>query len=177
MSVERGLQTYNKVSTKQLTTTGVLIALNLVLNQLTISFGTMLEIGLAFLPIAVLAYMYGPMNAGIAASVADVFGFILRPNGFFFPGFTLNACIMGIIYGIILHKKKITLLRVALATLLVTIIVNLILTPIWLNIMYGSALFAVPRVVKAVLLYPVEVGLLYTLLANFKKLELRRKNG
>lgn len=176
MNIERSLPTtYSKLSTKQLTTTGILIALNLVLNQMTVSFGNLLEIGFAFLPIAVLAYLYGPLHAGIAATIGDLIGFFLRPNGFFFPGFTLNALVMAVIYGLFLHNKKITLLRVALATLSVTIIVNLIMTPIWLNIIYGSPLFAVPRLIKCVILYPIEVGLLYTLLANFSKLESRKK--
>ncbi len=174
MSMERTLTAYNKISTKQLTVTGLLIALNLVLNQFTISFGTLLEIGFAFLPIAMLAYLYGPLNAGLAASIGDIIGFFLRPNGMFFPGFTLNALVMGVIYGFLLHNKKITLPRVAVAVLLVTVIVNLIMTPIWLNIMYGTYFFAVPRLVKAVLLYPVEVSLLYMMLRKFSKVESRK---
>lgn len=162
----------SKISTKQLTITAALIAINLVLNQFTLAFGPLLEIGFAFLPIAVLAYLYGPINAGIASVVADTIGFLLRPNGFFFPGFTLNALLMGIIYGMFFYKKEITLGRVALATLVATVFINLILTPIWLNIMFESPLFAVPRMVKAVLLYPVEVGLLYGLLKSLRKLKL-----
>ncbi|MFO1445108.1 folate family ECF transporter S component [Bacillus sp. Bva_UNVM-123] len=174
MRVERPLTAYNKITTKQLTVTGLLIALNLVLNQFTISFGTTLEIGFAFLPIALLGYLYGPLNTGIAASIGDVIGFLLRPNGFFFPGFTLNALVMGVIYGLLLHNKKVTLPRVAIAVLLVTVIVNLIMTPIWLNIMYGTYFFAVPRVIKCILLYPMEVSLLYMVLRKFTKVESRK---
>lgn len=162
----------SKISTKQLTITAALIAINLVLNQFTLAFGTLLEIGFAFLPIAILAYLYGPFNAGLASVVADTIGFILRPNGFFFPGFSLNALLLGIIYGIFLYKKEVTLVRVALATLVITVLLNLILTPIWLNIMFGSPLFAVPRMIKALLLYPVEVGLLYGLLKSIRKIRL-----
>jgi len=131
----------------------------------------MLEIGFAFLPIAVLAYLYGPIQAGLASTVADIIGFLLRPNGFFFPGFTVNALILGVIYGVFLHNKEITLGRVALATLVVTVLTSLILTPIWLNIMFGSAFFAVPRIIKAVLLYPFEVALLYGLLKSLRKMD------
>lgn len=178
MRVERQISTtYSKISTKKLTTMGLLVALNLVLSQMTLSLGPTMEIGFAFLPIALLAYLYGPINAGIAASIADVIGFLLRPNGFFFPGFTLNALVMGGIYGLVLHKKNITLLRVAAAVLLEAIVVSLIMTPIWLNIMYGSPLFAVPRIIKNVILFPIDVGLLYMLLMNYIKFESRKEHG
>ncbi|MHA6252395.1 folate family ECF transporter S component [Oceanobacillus sp. CAU 1775] len=161
----------SKITTKQLTITAGLIAINLVLNQFTLSFGPLLEVGFAFLPIAVLAYLYGPLNAGIASVVADTLGFVLRPAGFFFPGFTLSALLMGIIYGLFFYKKEITLLRVALALLVTSIVFSLILTPIWLNIMFGSALVAVPRIIKTLLLYPIEVGLLFALLKGMRPLK------
>lgn len=162
-----------KITTKQLTITAGLVAINLVLNQFTLAFGPLLEVGFAFLPIAVLAYLYGPLNAGLAAAVADLLGFVLRPAGFFFPGFTLSALIMGIIFGLFLYKKEITLGRVALAILTTSVVISLILTPIWLNIMFGSALFAVPRIIKTVLLYPIEVALLFALLKSMRPIKAR----
>lgn len=149
-------------STQKLTMTALFIALNIVLNQLTIPIGTTIEIGFAFLPIAIMAYLFGPIRAGGAAIFADVLGFFLRPNGFFFPGFTLNMGIAGAIYGIFLHNKPVTLRRVAMTVLVVDIVVSLILTPIWLNIMYQTNLFAILRIVKTLILYPINVGLLYS---------------
>ena len=162
-----------KNPTKMLTVTAALVGINLVLNQFTLALGPLLEIGFAFLPIAVLAYLYGPINAGLASVVADIIGFILRPAGFFFPGFTFNALLLGLIFGWFFYKKEITLGRVALANLVIAIVITLILTPIWLNIMFGSPLFAVPRLLKAVLLYPIEVGLLYILLKSFDRANLK----
>lgn len=162
-----------KNPTKMLTITAALVAINLVLNQFTLAIGPLLEIGFAFLPIAVLAYLYGPVNAGLASAVADIIGFVLRPAGFFFPGFTINALLIGLLFGWFFYKKPITLGRIALANLVVTIVITLILTPIWLNIMFGSPLFAVPRVVKAIVLYPIEVGLLYGLLKSISRVDLK----
>lgn len=162
-----------KNPTKMLTITAALVAINLVLNQFTLALGPLLEIGFAFLPIAVLAYLYGPVNAGIASAVADIIGFVLRPAGFFFPGFTINALLIGLLFGWFFYKKPITLGRIALANLVVTIVITLILTPIWLNIMFGSPLFAVPRMVKAIVLYPIEVGLLYGLLKTISRVDLK----
>ena len=167
------LNARTKNPTKMLTITAAFVAINLVLNQFTVAFGPLLEIGFAFLPIAVLGFLYGPMNAGIASAVADIIGFVLRPAGFFFPGFTLNALLIGLLFGWFFYRKTITLRRIAIANLVVTIIITLILTPIWLNIMFGSPLFAGPRIVKAIVLYPVEVGLLYALLKSLSRVDLK----
>ena len=48
-----------------------------------------------------------------------------------------------------------------MAVLVETVIVTLILTPLWLNIMYGSSLFVIERLVKAVILFPINTFLLY----------------
>ncbi len=161
--------------TKKLAITGLFIAMNLVLNQVTIPLGTTMEIGFAFLPIALIGYLFGPVMAGISAVIADILGFIFRPAGFFFPGFTLNAFISGVIYGLFLHRKKITLLRVALLRLVNTVLITLILTPIWLYIMYETPLVTIPRIIKAVVKYPIDVALLYFVLVAFVKIIERQK--
>ena len=92
--------------TKKLAVTGLFIAMNLVLNQVTIPIGTTMEIGFAFIPIASIGYLYGPLTAGLSGVVADILGFMLRPAGFFFPGFTLNEFIVGVLCGLLLHKKR-----------------------------------------------------------------------
>lgn len=163
--------------TKKLAVTGLFVAMNLVLNQVTIPIGTTMEIGFAFLPIALIGYLFGPLTAGLSGVIADILGFMLRPAGFFFPGFTLNAFISGILYGLFLHRKTITLWRVALLRLVNTIIISLILTPTWLYIMYETPLVTLPRIIKAVVKYPVDVALLYLILTAFVKIvEKERKN-
>lgn len=163
--------------TKKLAVTGLFVAMNLVLNQVTIPIGTTMEIGFSFLPIALIGYLFGPLTAGLSGVIADILGFMLRPAGFFFPGFTLNAFISGILYGLFLHRKTITLWRVALLRLVNTIIISLILTPTWLYIMYETPLVTLPRIIKAVVKYPVDVALLYLILTAFVKIvEKERKN-
>lgn len=155
--------------TKKLAVTGLFIAMNLVLNQVTIPIGTTMEIGFAFIPIALIGYLYGPLTAGLSGVVADILGFMLRPAGFFFPGFTLNEFIVGVLCGLFLHKKTITLWRVALLRLTNTIIISLILTPTWLYIMYETPFVTIPRIIKAVVKYPIDVTLLYLVLVAFAK--------
>ena len=118
--------------------------------------------------------MFGPVIGGIAGAVGDTLGFIVSPNGAFFPGFTLSAFIMGFIYGIVLYKKPLTLKRIMLASFIVMFVCNLILTPIWLNMMYGTNLIALPRIIRNVIMYPINTILMYAVLkcvCSVRKLE------
>lgn len=147
---------------KVLAGAAMLIAVNVVLYYFNIMIGDTLRIGVSFLPIAVCGMLYGPVIGGIAGALGDVIGFIVKPMGYYFPGFTISAFLVGFLFGILLHNKVITLARVAGSVLLYTILISLILSPIWLNIMYGSSLFAIPRIYKAILQYPINVVMVYT---------------
>lgn len=147
-----------------LTGVAMFIALNVILNYFNIMIGTTLRIGISFLPIAVCGMMYGPMIGGMAGMVGDILGYITKPGSgdFYFMGFTISAFCVGFLFGMFLYRKQITLIRVAAAVLMYTILISLILSPIWLYMMYGSALFALPRVYKAALQYPINVVMVYT---------------
>lgn len=151
---------------KGLTGSALLAAMNIILDFMRIVVSTTLEISFAFLALAVAGMFYGPVTAAVVGAGADIVAFFVKPNGFFFPGFTLNAALSGFIYGIFLYKKQVTLKRVALAALTSTVAINLILTPIWLNMMYGTALFAVPRIIKNAIQYPINVALCYIVCKN-----------
>ena len=108
--------------------------------------------------------------------IADIIKFIIKPTGPFFPGFTLNEMILGFVYGLIFYKKEIKLPKVIGARMIVTFGINLVLTPLWLSIMYGNAYkFMVPvRLIKNLVMIPVDVFLLYSVL-RFAEKNLKRK--
>ena len=128
---------------------------------------TFLKISFTFIPESLIGMIFGPFWAGIGTAVADVGGMLLFPKAGYFPGFTLNAFLAGAIYGYFYYKKEMTWQRVILATLLVTVLINIILTPLWLSLMYGVNLanFAwwVPRLIKTVIFFPIQVIATYYL--------------
>ena len=85
--------------TASLAGAAMLAALSLVLNQFTIAVSQFLEIGFSFLAAGTCAFLYGPWLAGLMGIVTDVAGYFLRPNGGFFPGFTLNEFLLGFLNG------------------------------------------------------------------------------
>ena len=107
--------------------------------------------------------------------VTDVAGYFLRPNGGFFPGFTLNEFLLGFLYGCWLYKKPVSLWRTFCACLSAVLVINLVLTPLWLNIMYGNAfVISGMRLIKNAVKLPLDTALLYFLL---KAVETHRKKA
>lgn len=157
-----------------LTAAAMLAALSLVLNQFTIAVSQFLEISFSFLAAGVCAFLFGPWMAGLMGIVTDLIGYFLRPNGGFFPGFTLNEFLLGILYGCWLYKKPVSLKRTFCACLSVVLAINLFLTPLWLYMLYGQALFLSSlRLIKNAVKLPLDVSLLYFLLKMTEKVKRR----
>lgn len=149
--------------TTQLVVMALLIALEIILTRfLSIETPTM-RFGFGFLPVAIMAILYGPWWTGAAGVVGDLVGMTLLPKAAFFPGFTLTAFLTGVIFGLLLYNKPITLKRTFVAALAVNVICSLCLDTLWLSIMYGdSFLVLLPlRLVKAAIMIPLETVLIY----------------
>ena len=159
---------------RSLTGGAMLTAINIILNGMRIIVSSFLEISFAFLAIAAAGMLYGPVMAGIIGVLADTLGFFLSPaNGAFFPGFTLSAFLSGFVFGLFFYKKKITLKRVIAASIVHMVLFNFILTPIWLNIMYGSVLMSSARVIKSIACFPIDTALLYLVCKTVETVKLK----
>ena len=154
---------------------GMLVAISIVLSFLRVVISSVLEISFAFLPLAAGGLLYGPVVGGIMGILSDVLGYFIRPNGPFFPGFTLNALISGILYGLFLYKKPVTLKRVIIVSALITILINLLLNSLWLSMMYGKAFVVLltARIVKNVVMFPINTALLMVLLKFIERFRIR----
>ncbi len=122
------------------------------------------RISLDFIPLALSAIILGPYTAGVVAAIADIFGMMIFSRGAaYFPGFTLSAFVSGVLYGVILYKKKITIKRCFLAVLTVIISTSIVLNTIWLVIITNKAAFAIlsARVVKDLIMLPIQTLFIY----------------
>ncbi len=149
--------TREKISTEVMVVTAFMIALAVVLSKLVSINLAFLRIGFGFLPIAVLAILYGPVIAAIGYGVADLLGAWLLPTGTFFPGFTVSAVLTGLIFGWVLYKKKVTFIRALIASALVCLIVNLLLNTWWLTFIIGKGfkVLLASRAVKELVAIPI----------------------
>ena len=162
---------------RTLATAAVLSAVHLVLNQFTIPVSQLLEVGFDFLAVAAIGYLCGPWVAGLSGIVTDLLGYILRPNGPYFPGWTLSAILVGVLYGLWLYRRPIKLWRVVLCKLNMVLLFNFLLTPLWLHITYGPSFVVLSslRLVKNVIKFPLDILLLMLVLKTCERVRADRR--
>ena len=164
-----------KLNLQALVFLALLIAVNIVLQK--ISFGpATLKIGLGFIGNIMLGYYFGAIWGGLGALISDLLtSAIFGVEGGFFPGFTLSAVLAVMIYGIFLYQRPIKLWRVAAATILVTIVVNIFLNTYWLHILYGInlKLAFMQRLIKELIVPWFQIAIGYIILKALQRVRIK----
>ena len=153
-----------RFSTKMLVTLALLIAMEIVLNRFLSVNAWNLKIGFSFLPIVIAAMLFGPVHAAIVGGLGDFIGALLFPIGAYFPGFTLTAVLMGLVWGFLLHKKQ-SIPNIIISVGINQFILGLCLNTYWISVLYGSEygpLFFT-RILQAVILFVVQVVIIYAI--------------
>ena len=155
---------------KTITTAAMFMAVSVVLGYFTIEAGPYLKIGFGSVVNQFVYYLFGPVVGGIYGGILDLIKYVVKPTGAFFPGFTLNAILAGIIYGTFLYKRPMTFRRVLMVHLGVVLICNVFLNTLWLSMMSGKAMMVLLplRIVKNAVMWPVD-SILFFVIA--KKME------
>ena len=138
----------------------ILIAISCVLCFFKWGVTQNVNITFFFLPISIAALLLGPLPAAIVGGVSDILGAIITPTGPFFPGFTINQIITGLVFGLFFFNSKPKLWKIIAARLILMLIIDLVLTPLWLHFLYGMPLvwaFWVERFIKCAIVCPVEI--------------------
>ena len=155
--------------TRTITLCAMLMALSVVLGYFSLNIGPYLRIGLSSVVNAFISALFGPGVGGIFGAAGDIIKYFLKPAGPFFPGFTFNALLSGVIYGFLLYRKPLRFRNILLAKLAVILVVNLCLGTLWLDMMYGKSFFVIlpMRALKNFLEWPVDSILLYLMLKSY----------
>ena len=158
--------------TQVLTITAMLIAIATVLGFFKVPLNPLVELRFAFLPIASAGMLFGPGVGAIVGALADVLGYLAKPTGPFFPGFTISGAVSVLLYGLCLYKKPLTVPRVIFAQFVQVVVISLILNNINLSILYGNGFFAVmvPRLLKTAIMFPINTVLLFVMLKAMQQI-------
>lgn len=159
----------------------MLLALGVVLNlfstpiPIPILAGT--YVTLDFIPNALLGMMYGPVAGVLAAGVGDILQFMIKPDGGFFFGFTLSAMMTVFFDGLFFYKFKLSIPRLLANRFIINMFVNGVLQTLWISMMGGKsmAVLIFPRLLKNLVLLPVESLVLYLLLGSLIRIFARKK--
>ena len=153
--------------THMLVFAALMIALRLVMKQVSIPITPFLRINAAYFVNALGAMVFGPVFAALCAAVTDVLGYIIRPDGVYFPPFILTEIGGSVVFALFLYRAIVTTTRVMLSRFSINLFINVLLqTPIMMWY-YASApckqytfAMAVPGMIKNVLMFPIESVLL-----------------
>lgn len=151
---------------------GVMGALAIVLGYVaTIRIGDYIRVGFSFLPNVIIDFLFGPVVGGVFGGAMDIIKYLMNPTGPFFPGFTISAIVGAVLYGIILYRQKITVLRVFMAQIAVKVAVNLVLNTLWIVMLYGYGLMAIlpGRIISNAVMLPIDTFITYVVLIFIQK--------
>lgn len=159
----------------QLAALGLLVAISVILQK--ISFGSnLMEIGIGFIATVLLGKYFGPVWGGIGAGIADVLNAaIFGVNGGFFIGFTISAITAGVIYGFFFYQQPIQIWRIIVATLLVTVVVNVFMNTLWVSMMYGANFYASlsQRIIKELIVPWIQMIIIWLVLNATKNVKIK----
>ena len=147
---------------------GLVCAMAIVLESLPIYLlGPSLKIYFSFLAVSLGCMCYGPCVGMMAGAIIDSVGFLLSSYGEpYFPGYLVTAVLSGFIYGVLLYKRKPTLLRIIAVRLIINYGSNVLLGSVWKAMLYGKGYlyYLTSGAIKNTLMLPVEVFLMWAVL-------------
>ena len=151
-----------------LTLAGIITAASIVLESFPIYLlGTSLKIYFSFLVISLGCYVYGPAVGILVGFANDTLGFLISSFGEpYFPGYLITAMLSGLIYGALLYRQRITVLRLVVVRLVINYGSNVLLGSVWKAMLYGKGYlyYLTSGAIKNTLMLPVEVFLMWAVL-------------
>lgn len=164
-------------NTRVMVTCAMLLAVEVVINATVyLPIGDFLRISFGYLAVAACGYLFGAVPAMLIAALSDVLVFMFHSTGAFFPGLTLNAALVGLVYGLAFYQMEdITWPRILLAQGIIAVFLHILLNTLWLSILLGKGYLALLplRVLKNAVQYLIDVPALYLLL-RFLKSQFKR---
>ena len=170
-----------KISTRNLVLVSILTAISVVLSRF-VSIPVMIygikgiNFGIGMLPVIFSGFITAPVYGAICGAVADIVGYLIKPEGAYFPLFTITSALAGFLPAFLMRVTKkrtdgYTFVSLLLCIAVSQTITSIALNSLWLTILFGRAFFALllPRAISQLVLIPVFATLCYYMLRQYKK--------
>ena len=145
----------------------MITALRIILKSISIPIAPSLNITFGFYANALGSMIYGPLVGLASGAISDTLGAFLFPKGLYFFPFIITEMAGSFIYGLFLYRAKLSVGRVVLSKFSVSMICNLLLTPIlmkWYHAYFATEstykFFTLIRALKNIALFLPEAFLL-----------------
>ena len=161
-------------SVKKLTFAGLLVAIDVLFTRFLAFYlpGDIVRVSLQFLAHGLCGWILGPLWSLGSAVAGDLLGMAVNSAGrAYLPGYTLSAALSGLLYGLILYKRKPGIIPAAAAVGCVTLFVSLGLNSLWSMVYFEKAWFGVVTLQASarVILFPVYSGILFAVQRGLAK--------
>ena len=100
------MENQHGTTTRKIAYTALLVAIQVILGNLVQIPLVAKQFHLGFLPIALAGAAFGPVSAMVVGALGDFIGAHIFPAGAYFFGFTLSNALAGLLYGVLLYKRK-----------------------------------------------------------------------
>ena len=102
----------------------ILFAIQMLMKLVYIPSGfASLGLGVTYLIFAYICLIYGPIWGVIVGCGSDIVGFIMKPT-IFNPGYTLQAMLTGLVYGLCFYKTDLRFSKVIMCRIIINILLN-----------------------------------------------------
>lgn len=144
-------KSFNQEKIFKLCCLGVLIAMQIVLARFAvIPVGDMMRFSTSFIPVVIGARLFGIWGGMAVYGIGDLVGAIAFPTGgAFFPGYTVTATVVGLIFGLFLRPsaKEETVLgrnaKIVLSVLSTQLVGSFLMNSFWRSFQTGTPYAAV----------------------------------
>ncbi len=166
----------NSFRLNRILTVSLLIAIEVLLSRFLSISTPLVKFSIGFVPIVLIAFLYGPLYSSLAWGLADFLGANLFPIGAYFFGFSLTAFLAGLVLGFFLYQKNITFLRASIASLIVCFPIQFFLDTVWLTLILGKGFVALAplRLVKAFVIMPIMIAAILFISKTFSNILYQR---
>lgn len=156
----------------------LILALRIAAKPLSIAIVGDLTEGIGFIINAFGSMVYGPVVALLSGALSDTLGFLVRPNGVYFPAYMITEMAGSFVFALFLYRAEITIPRLILCRFCICLFVNVVLAyPIhtmYYRIVLGKDYdIAWIRLIKNIAMFPIETIILVmvfrALLPPFRK--------
>ena len=124
-------------STKKIAVMGMLLAAQVVAGMFFSIKLPLVTIGFIFLPLSLTSILCGPLWGAAAGVMGDFLIASLGPYGYY-PPMATTAFLSGLIYGLFLYRKPITLWRVTLCVVTECLLCSVLLQTYWITLLSGQ---------------------------------------
>ena len=147
--------------TLMLVTCGMLVALDVVLTRFASVNLWDKRIGFSFVAVGLAAYLYGPIGGAVVHGLSDFIGALVFPYGPYFPGYTLTAMVIGLVFGLCFYRST-KVWRIALGVVGAQAVGSILLNTLWIAITNHTPYFALlpGRLIQASVMVPVQLVVL-----------------